>query len=589
MIDGDYCILFELDNYKTNAKILKELKRPIQIIDTKKKYLPILSGSEEWPVVQMAKDRKNFIDDVINESFKRLKELRTGENELIEELEKTRYRENMRCKTNPWKVDPEDDLDFWNSVKSRLVGIENKSPKARREGAEAILFEIVVRYANEIAGNFKPSHHKMARVIVTFGFSRLLNAAKINKFGAILRKEYTLQDKIQITGHTELLRKLAKIGTIVMVPTHFSNLDSILIGWVINTLGLPPFIYGAGLNLFNMSLFAYFMNSLGAYKVDRRKKNLTYLQTLRTYSSIAIRNGSHSLFFPGGTRSRSGKLESSLKLGLLGTAIEAQRVNYKMEATGRRSKIFIVPLVINYNFVLEAPSLIRNYLRIKGQERYYLEKDRYDSSSKIMKFLFEFFTKGSNISVSIGRGMDLFGNYVNEEGESLDKKGNHINTRDYFTNHGIITKDHQREEEYTRMLSKVIVREFHKINRVFASHLVAFTAFRMMRKMHDQLDFFSFFRIPVKEVEIPYEEFRETFDRIRNGVIDLFNEGRVDMATHLTGDLDEVINLGLKNVGMFHNFRPLLKNKQGNIITQDLNNLYYYHNRMDGYELEKYI
>jgi glycerol-3-phosphate O-acyltransferase len=331
------------------------------------------------------------------------------------------------------------------------------------------------------------------------------------------------------------------------------------------------------------------MNSLGAYKVDRRKKNLVYLETLRTYSSMALRTGCHSLFFPGGTRSRSGKIEKHLKLGLLGTTIEAQRINYQRSATGRTSKIFIVPLVINYNFVLEAPALIRDYLKREGQERYYMEKDRYASSMKIIKFLFEFFTKGSNISVSIGRGMDLFGNYVNNEGMSLDKDGKYINTRDYFTNHGRITEDRQREEEYTRMLADVIVREYHRINRVFASHLVAFTAFRMMRKMHEPLDFYSFLRIPVRDIEIPYASFRETFDRVRDAVIDLFNQGKVDMATHLTADLDEVIDIGLNNVGIFHTYRPLLKNKQGNIVTEDLNNLYYYHNRMDGYELEKYI
>lgn len=568
---------------------MKEIKRPIQVTDTKKEYPPILPGSEEWPVVQMARDRKNFIELVINESFARLKKIRPKENELIEELETTRYRENIRCNTNPWEVDPDDEMAFWEMVKKRLLGLKSKTLKERQEEADVILFEIVVRYANEIAGNFKPSHHKLARAVVTFGFSRLLNAAQIKKFGAVMRKEYTLQDKIHITGHPELLRDLAKIGTIIMVPTHFSNLDSILIGWVINTLGLPPFIYGAGLNLFNIGIFAYFMNSLGAYKVDRRKKNLVYLQTLRTYSSIALQEGCHSLFFPGGTRSRSGKIEKHLKLGLLGTAIEAQRINYQKEATGRRSKIFIVPLVINYNFVLEAPALIRDYLKSEGQERYYIEKDRFTSSSKIIKFLFEFFTKGSNISVSVGRGMDLFGNYVNNEGESLDKKGNYINTRDYFANRDKITEDHQREEEYTRMLASVIIREYHRINRVFASHLVAFIAFEMMRKMHEQLDFFSFFRIPVKEVEIPYETFRKTFDRVRDAVIDLFNAGKVDMATHLTGELDEVVDIGLKNVGMFHTLRPLLKNKQGNIVTQDLNNLYYYHNRMDGYGLEKYI
>jgi len=52
---------------------------------------------------------------------------------------------------------------------------------------------------------------------------------------------------------------------------------------------------------------------------------------------------------------------------------------------------------------------------------------------------------------------------------------------------------------------------------------------------------------------------------------------------------DTVIDLGISNVGMYHTYRPLLKNKNGNIISQDLHNLYYYHNRMDGYELEKYF
>ena len=61
------------------------------------------------------------------------------------------------------------------------------------------------------------------------------------------------------------------------------------------------------------------------------------------------------------------------------------------------------------------------------------------------------------------------------------------------------------------------------------------------------------------------------------------------MATHMTEEIDHVIDLGISNVGMYHSRRPLLRNKQGDIITKDMNNLYYYHNRMDGYELEKYF
>ncbi len=568
---------------------MRKVKRTPQVIDTSKTYDPILSDNKVWPVVKLAKNRKEFMERVIEESVRRVKKLRPNLNALIEELELTRYREKLRYKTNPWKVHPEDEVIFWNGVKSRLLDLENDEKKEKQELADQILKDIVSRYVHEITGNFKPSHYRLARRVITFGFARLLNAARIKKFGSFWRGDLTLQDKIQITGETEQLRKLAKIGTVVVVPTHFSNLDSILIGWVIHTMGLPPFIYGAGLNLFNMEIFAYFMNSLGAYKVDRRKRNLIYLQSLRTYSSMALQDGSHSLFFPGGTRSRSGKIETRLKLGLLGTAIEAQRINYEMNEEGRHNKIFIVPVVTNYNFVLEAPALIRNYLERKGQERYYMESDRYDKSGRILKFLFEFFTKGNNISVSIGKGLDLFGNYVNDEGMSIDTHGNRINTHDYFLFRGGISADAQREEEYTRMLSEVIVREYHRINRVQSSHLVAFTAFQMIRKKHKNLDLYSVLRLPLDEIEIEYEEFKKAFSKMRNRVIDLFNNGKVDMATHMTEDIDNVIDLGISNVGMYHSRRPLLKNKQGNIITQDINNMYYYHNRMDGYELEKFL
>lgn len=529
------------------------------------------------------------MESVIDESCQRIKKLRPGLNRLVEELELTRYLERLRYKINPWKVDPDDEVPFWDNVKTGLVEIEGAERLKKQELADEILHDIVERYVHEITGNFKPSHYQLARRIIKFGFSRLLNASRIKGFSALWKGDLTLQDKIQITGETEHLRKLARIGTVVMVPTHFSNLDSILIGWVIHTLGLPPFIYGAGLNLFNIEIFAYFMNSLGAYKVDRRKKNLIYLETLRTYSSIAIRYGCHSLFFPGGTRSRSGKIETRLKLGLLGTALEAQRINYQKQDEGRHNKIFIVPVVTNYNFVLEAPSLIRSYLEQKGQERYYVEGDRYEKSGRILKFLIEFFTKGNNISVSVGRGLDLFGNFVDDEGMSLDTYGNRINTRDYFIFKGQLTTDIQREEEYTRMLSEVIVKEYHRINRVQSSHLVAFTAFQMIRRKHKNLDLYSVLRLPYDEIEIDYESFRKTFSKVRDGVIELFNKGQIDMATHMTNNIDDVIELGIANVGMYHTNRPLLKNKKGDIITKDIHNLYYYHNRMDGYELEKYF
>jgi glycerol-3-phosphate O-acyltransferase len=386
-----------------------------------------------------------------------------------------------------------------------------------------------------------------------------------------------------------MLRKLAKKGTVVMVPTHFSNLDSILVGWVIHSLGLPAFIYGAGLNLFNIKILAYFMNSLGAYKVDRRKKNLPYLETLKMYSNLAIQKGAHSLFFPGGTRSRSGLIEKQLKLGLLSTAIEAQRNLYleNPNATEVR-KIFVVPVTLNYNFVLEAPDLIEDYLHVKGQDKYFPEQDKY-GSVQLLKFLFKFFTKGSNISVSIGPALDVIGNQVDEEGHSIDHQGRLIHTKDYFISSGQISEDKQREDEYTRMLSQKIVSEYHRINRVFASHLAAFVAFEMWQRKFPKLDLFGLLRLPEEDLELDYVEFRETFKRVRKRIYELKDQGKVYHATHLKGKVDSVLKLGIENVGIFHLKRPLLLNKKGNIITKDLTVLYYYHNRLVGYDLEQYI
>lgn len=559
--------------------------------DTKAKtYDPILPAPKEWPVVRLGKNRKEFIEEVVNASFSKIVQLRGSTELLKEELEITMFKERLRVKENPWKVDPEDESLFWSNVKKNLLHLSSDNDADVERETHDILKEIISRYANEIAGNFKPSHYSMARTIVTFGFGRLLNAAKLGSFKGLFKGKLTLQDKIHIEGETEQLRNLAKIGTIVMVPTHFSNLDSITIGFVIHSLGLPPFIYGAGLNLFNIALFAYFMNSLGAYKVDRRKKNMIYLETLKMYSDLALQNGIHSLFFPGGTRSRSGKLERHLKLGLLSTAMDAQRLNYLKANGGKVDKIFIVPVVLNYNFVLEAVHLISDYLEKKGQERYYTESDQFSSSYKILSFLTKFFTRGADMSVSIGAAMDLFGNSVDASGNSLDKSGNIIDIKDYFTSNSIITENVQRDGEYTRMLGEKIVADFYRNAQCSPSHLAAFVGFELIRKKNTKLDLYSLFRIPTEDLEIEYDEFARIYAKLRDTVIEYEVLGKIKVNKALKmNNLEMLIRSGVNSVGTFHAQRPLLFNKEGNIITNDLKTLFYYRNRLDGYGFEKYI
>ncbi len=552
----------------------------------KVRYSEIVPKNKDWPIVQLSKNRKAFIDEVAKEAYTKFLAEKNGT--IREEIEMTIHREKLRMKANPWKVDPPNERDYWSGIQSRLLDIDIENKKEAAEQEKQILMDIMLRYSEEIAGNFRKSYYRFAQKFVTFGFARLLNAARVKGLLALFSRQLDLDDKLHVVGETDHIRKLAKIGTVVMVPTHFSNLDSILIGWAIQHLGLPPFIYGAGLNLFNIRILAYFMNSLGAYKVDRRKKNPIYLETLKSYSNRAIQRGCHSLFFPGGTRSRSGEIETRLKMGLLSTAIEAQREMYQTANGTEAGRVFIVPVVINYHFTLEAPALIKEHLKRTGKERYYVEADEFSTSYKISTFMFKFFTKGSDISVSIGKGMDILGNYVDDEGNSFDKNGNAINPKDYFLRGNEITVDKQRENEYVRVLSNRIIEEYHKYNRVFASHLVAFTAFKMLERKHTKLDLYNVLRLPDEDLVLDYQEFKKNYKKLRGRLEKLHRKGQVNMALHMEKKADISILHGLKNVGLYHDQRPLVL-KGNKIIIKDTNTLYYYHNRMNGYGLEKFI
>ena len=136
------------------------------------------------------------------------------------------------------------------------------------------------------------------------------------------------------------------------------------------------------------------------------------------------------------------------------------------------------------------------------------------------------------------------------------------------------------------MLSTVIVDEYHRINKVMASHLVAYVGFQILRKQNQKLDLYNFFRLQEEDLRISYDQFKESFTAVHSQVLKLHEQGKVGIADHLTNEVDAIIKLGLKNVGMYHVARPLIQSKKGEIKTQDLYTLYYYHNRLDGFNLD---
>jgi len=551
-------------------------------------YKRIVQDIDEWPIAKISRNKVAVSEEIVEETLQHILAKNKTEQDIHNELAKAVYLEKIRLNSKAWKTDPTDDKTFWNGVKNKLVELEAHADRKVDEETE-LLREIIARYVKEITGNFSKRTYNFAERFVPFAFNRLLNASNSRAFRKIIGNKKSLLKSINLVGEIDQVRHLSKDGIMIAVPTHSSNIDSITVGWGISAIGLPSFFYGAGLNLFSVRFLAYFMNRLGAYKVDRRKKNAIYLEALKVYSTYVIMHGGHSLFFPGGTRSRSGHIESQLKLGLLGTALDAQRriiiesggVNFK--------KVFVVPVTLNYGFVLEAPALIDEYLRNVGKERYYVPGDKYSSSYKLIKFMFRFFTADADFTIAFGKCMDIFGNAVDEQGNSVDNNGQPIDIRDYFKSKGELKYDTQRDSVYTKMLSESIVDAFQKNNVVMPEHLVAYAAFKLFQKKNPQDDMYSILRIPEEFRELNFMELKTAVEQLQKAVIKLVAAEKIRMDPMIEAEVEEIVRYGVKKLGIYHPKKPLKFLKNGNVKCQDMKVLLFYHNRLEGYGLEKHV
>ncbi len=583
------------------------MERPFKI------YPPVIERIEQWPIYKLSRRREAFLKEIDEFTLNRLAQTHPKLQDLIAE---TMYAERIRIREDPWKVDPPNEKQFWNRIRRKIVNLDADKIKEHEELHE-MLGRIIHRYSQEIVGTFSIVTFRFARRFLTIFFNRLLNTAAGRNWRRIFSSKFQLYDRIHVMGEVDAIRSLATKGTVIVAPTHFSNLDSILVGYAMDSvMGLPSFSYGAGLNLYNSGLVAFFFNRLGAYRVDRRKKNPIYQETLRSMSNLSIQRGTNSLFFPGGTRSRSGMIETKLKLGLLSTVVEAQRaicqrvenksrkkteheipvtssikndVNNDAPIDKRNNKIFVVPLVLGYHFVLEAPFLIEQYLRETGKAQYLKGKDEGSSKRKWLRFIWKIFSQKSDIILSFGKPMDVLGNFVDMDGVSYDKNGQKINIEDYFTSNGVVNQDLQREGEYTKALAEKIVDRFYKENIVLSSHIVAFVAFNMLKAYNDKMDLYSVLRLPCDDFIFPEKEFTAAIAALQTVLLNLEVKDKLKLSEAAKLSPDELLKDGLKNLGVFHVQKPLYLNQEGDVESQDFPTLYYYHNRLENYGLTKRV
>jgi glycerol-3-phosphate O-acyltransferase len=486
------------------------------------------------------------------------------------------YQEMERLKGEKPSREGEAQTRFWRKVAGEFHRVDDA-------GREAILARIVDMYVDEIMGYFNPVLHSVAARVIPWGLKAILSRVSPASFLRWVGDRLDLEENLTIGGPVEDIRALASKGTLIMTPTHVSNMDSVVIGMGLYTERLPPFTYGAGLNLFSNPAISFFMNNLGAYKVDRRKKNGIYKAALKQYATLSMEMGQHNLFFPGGTRSRSGEVEQHLKLGLLGCGIDVYVNN--LLAGKPNPDLFVVPCTLSYGLVLEARSLIEDHLKETGKSRY-IRIRREGSGFRALNFWRNLQRMDSRIHMHFGRPLDLFGNRVDRDGVSRDAHGRPIDRRKYVEEGGAPVHSPQRDQEYTRELGRSILESFRRGNVVLTTHVAAFALFDCLRRRHPQYDLYRLLRTEGRDDAVDLAGLLGGIGTLQERLRAAEEKGGLLLAPE-TRDLrpGELFDNALRHFRSFHDGEVIRVDGE-RVYTLNMRLLYYYRNRLDHYGLD---
>jgi glycerol-3-phosphate O-acyltransferase len=154
------------------------------------------------------------------------------------------------------------------------------------------------------------------------------------------------------------VRQAAKDGTLVLLPSHKSHVDYIILSRVFHRANMPIPLVAAGDNLAFFPLGPV-LRRAGAFFIRRSfKGDRLYGSVVDAYMRRLLKDGWPLEFFLEGGRSRTGKLLPP-KLGLLSIVVDAvlgAEAQGPGESAGR--KVWFVPISIGYERLVEEKSYV---------------------------------------------------------------------------------------------------------------------------------------------------------------------------------------------------------------------------------------
>jgi glycerol-3-phosphate O-acyltransferase len=196
---------------------------------------------------------------------------------------------------------------------------------ARRLGRdEAEVARDARRYLSEIAASHRPRLIHLAANLIHFMYTQ--------GYGETLHYDH---------GQLGELATLGQRYPLVFLPSHKSNLDSLVLKYALYENGLPPNHTAGGINM-NFFPMGALLRRTGIFFIRRSfKDNEVYKFVLRQYVDYLIEKRFPLEWYVEGTRSRSGKLMPP-RFGLLAYVVDAYR-------RGKSEDVMLVPVSIAYD------------------------------------------------------------------------------------------------------------------------------------------------------------------------------------------------------------------------------------------------
>lgn len=258
-----------------------------------------------------------------------------------------------------------------------------------------VAFEEARRYAREIVPGFSTTLYFGVAIRFARGLSRTLYRVRFGRPDGALRK-------------------INPQSTVVFVMNHRSNMDYVLVTWLVANRASISYAVGEWARVWPLSGM---IRAMGAYFIRRGSRNALYRRVLARYVQMTTAEGITQAIFPEGGLSLDGRVGGA-KLGLLSYIVAGY-------TPGGRDVVFI-PVGIAYDRVLE--DVILTTAAREGSRRFRTKPLTVLRATLgiVVRIVFRRFKGFGTAAAAFGEPVSLADFMARHDGATTDALGQHL-------------------------------------------------------------------------------------------------------------------------------------------------------------------